>query len=101
MTDSMASPASAATLAKRYGLLEHQTKHRLNILKNFNIPPNSKTLEIGCRQGDITAVLASTLPDAHIDAVDPAPLDYGSPETLGQAQARLSSHDIGTRIAFH
>jgi SAM-dependent methyltransferase len=101
MTESMASPASAATLAKRYGLLEHQTEHRLKILKNFNLPHNSKILEIGCGQGDMTAVLASTLSDAHIDAIDPAPLDYGSPETLGQAQTRVISHDIGTRIAFH
>jgi len=101
MTESMTSPASAATLAKKYGLLEHQTEHRLNILKNFNIPHDSKILEIGCGQGDMTAVLASTLPDARIVAIDPALLDYGSPETLGQAQARLSSHDIGTRIAFH
>ncbi|KAH5645306.1 hypothetical protein HBI39_178540 [Parastagonospora nodorum] len=101
MTDSMVSPSNAATLAKRYGLLEHQTEHRLNILRSFNIPPTSKILEIGCGQGDMTAVLASTLLDGQVDAIDPAPLDYGSPETLGQAQARLSSLDIGTRIAFH
>jgi SAM-dependent methyltransferase len=97
----MAHPSKAANLAEKYGLLEHQTRHRLNILEKFGIPINSKVLEIGCGQGDMTAVLASTLAESHIDAIDPAPLDYGKPETLGQAQARISSHDIGSRISFH
>jgi trans-aconitate methyltransferase len=85
----MAHPSKAANLAEKYGLLEHQTRHRLRILEKFNIPINSEVLEIGCGQGDMTAVLASTLAESHIDAIDPAPLDYGKPETLGQAQARM------------
>jgi SAM-dependent methyltransferase len=97
----MAHPSKAATLAEKYGLLEHQTRHRLRILEKFNIPINSEVLEIGCGQGDMTAVLASTLAESHIDAIDPAPLDYGKPETLGQAQARMSSHDIGAQISFN
>lgn len=97
----MAHPSNATNLTKKYSLLEHQTIHRLSILEKFNIPPNSKVLEIGCGQGDMTAVLASTLANSHIDAIDPAPLHYGSPETLGQAQARLSSFEIGPQISFH
>jgi SAM-dependent methyltransferase len=101
MLDIVSHSSNATTLAKKYGLLEHQTRHRLNILERFDVPPNSQVLEIGCGQGDMTAVLASVLVNPHIDAIDPAPLDYGKPETLGQAQARLSSLDIGPQISFH
>jgi hypothetical protein len=59
-------------------------------------------LEIGCGQGDCTTVLASLVGDSgHIDAIDPAPLDYGSPWTLGQAQAHISASEVGDRISFH
>jgi Methyltransferase domain len=59
-------------------------------------------LEIGCGQGDCTEVLAEAVgPTGHVDAIDPAPLDYGSPETLGEAQARISQSPIGSRITWH
>jgi hypothetical protein len=79
-----------------------QTAHRLNILKGWNISPSSKIIEIGCGQGDCTTVLASLVgPSGHIDAIDSAPLDYGSPMTLGEAQASISESEIGDRVSWH
>lgn len=77
-----------------------QTAHRQNILNGWNIVPGSNIIEVGCGQGDCTTVLASVASSGHIDAIDPAPLDYGSPETLGEAQARILASDIGSRISF-
>ena len=79
-----------------------QNNHRTNLINIWPISSNSKILEIGCGQGDCTDVLARAVgPAGHIDAIDPAPLDYGSPETLGEAQARLSQSRIGPRITWH
>lgn len=37
-----------------------------------------RVLEIGCGQGDCTAVLADRVgPNGHVTGVDPGPLDYG------------------------
>jgi SAM-dependent methyltransferase len=104
--DSM--PELAAALALKYGRSEPQTAHRLRILSHFNIPKASRVLEIGCGQGDFTVVIAHHVSlsredtyKSHVDAIDPAPLDYGAPETLGQAQDRLKSSDIGKFVEFH
>ncbi|KZP09946.1 S-adenosyl-L-methionine-dependent methyltransferase [Athelia psychrophila] len=67
------------------------TQHRVDIVTKWDIPKGSKVLEIGCGQGDCTAVLADFVgPEGHVTAVDPGSLDYGSPYTLGQAQAHLT-----------
>lgn len=79
---------------------ESQTAHRLDILEGL-IVPSTKILEIGCGQGDCTTALASFVGLGHVDAIDPAPHSYGSPETLGEAQARILASDVGSRIAFH
>ena len=56
-----------------------QFEHRVNIVKSWNIPPGSHVLEIGPGQGDCTIVLATAVGDSgHVDAVDPAPLNYGT-----------------------
>lgn len=79
-----------------------QNQHRTNLINIWSISSNSKILEIGCGQGDCTDVLARAVgPAGHIDAIDPAPLDYGTPETLGEAQKRLSRSHIGPRITWH
>lgn len=76
--------------------------HRATLVSTWSISSNAKILEIGCGQGDCTEILATAVgPTGHIDAIDPAPLDYGSPETLGQAQARISQSSIGARITWH
>jgi Methyltransferase domain len=79
-----------------------QATHRLRILNEWHISPSSNVIEIGCGQGDCTTVLASLVgPLGHIDAIDPAPLDYGSPWTLGEAQAHISKSEIGDRVSWH
>jgi hypothetical protein len=79
-----------------------QTRHRICLVNEWGIGPGDRVIEIGCGQGDCTAVLASAVgPDGHVDAIDPASLDYGSPWTLGQAQAHLSQSDLGARISWH
>ncbi|KAF1998730.1 hypothetical protein P154DRAFT_494758 [Amniculicola lignicola CBS 123094] len=98
-------PSLAPSFARQYSQLEAQTSHRLTLLNTFSIPPSSHILEIGCGQGDCTAVLAHLLSldplhPGHVDAIDPAPLDYGAPVTLGEAQENLKKTDIGERIRF-
>jgi len=60
-----------------------------------------KVLELGCGQGDTTISLAAVVGEqGHVTALDPAPLDYGSPYTLGQAQAHLKASTFGPQITF-
>ncbi|KPA37486.1 sam-dependent methyltransferase [Fusarium langsethiae] len=78
-----------------------QATHRLNLLNSFRIPPSSNILEIGCGQGTCTVVLgAATGTSGHVDAIDPASLNYGAPYTLGQAQEHIAKGDLGGRITF-
>lgn len=87
---------------KHLDIQNSQTKHRINLANIWQIPPGSRVLEIGCGQGDCTAVLASAVGDSgHVDAIDPAPLSYGSPWTIGEAQSHLSSGGLGSRISWH
>lgn len=82
-----------------------QAAHRINILNSWGagvIKPGSRVLEIGCGQGNCTAVLAEAVgPTGHVDAYDPAPPDYGAPFTLAQAQEHISQSEIGSRITWH
>lgn len=88
-----------------------QARHRIRLLNSWatnstpdsnGIPPGSRVLELGCGQGTCTAVLAQAVgPSGHIDALDPAPLSYGAPSTLGQAQSHLSAGPVGDRITWH
>jgi predicted methyltransferase len=56
-----------------------QTEHRLKLAHGWPIQTGSKVLEIGCGQGDCTAVLASIVgPSGHVTAIDPADLSYGN-----------------------
>lgn len=104
-------PTSAATKIASYQLLTPnglpieiaQATHRINLLNQWSaIPPGSKVLEIGCGQGNCTAVLAEAVgPTGHIDAIDPASPDYGAPFTLAQAQSHISQSAIGDRVTWH
>ncbi|KAJ0115575.1 sam-dependent methyltransferase [Diaporthe amygdali] len=82
-----------------------QAAHRINLLNSWGpdvIKPGSRILEIGCGQGNCTAVLAEAVgPSGHVDAYDPAPPDYGSPFTLAEAQGHISQSEIGNRITWH
>jgi SAM-dependent methyltransferase len=86
-----------------------QTKHRLDLLSAWfgdvstaqNNLTSKTVLEVGCGQGDMTVALAWAVGSTGtVHAIDPAPLDYGAPETLGEAQARISSSPFGKRIQW-
>lgn len=56
-----------------------QTQHRIDFLHQWKISKASKVLELGCGQGDCTAVLACAVDEeGRVVAVDPAELDYGA-----------------------
>ncbi|ETS76770.1 hypothetical protein PFICI_12157 [Pestalotiopsis fici W106-1] len=79
-----------------------QAKHRINLANLWNIAPGSRILELGCGQGNATAVLAHIVgTGGHVDAVDPGALDYGAPFTLSQAQDHLTKSAVGERIRWH
>jgi len=80
---------------------EIQTAHRLRLAEFWGITPGDRILEIGCGQGDTTAVLAYlTGADGYVHAIDQAFPDYGAPLTLGQAAAHLQQSPLGGRIHF-
>ncbi|KAF4124340.1 SAM-dependent methyltransferase [Geosmithia morbida] len=84
-----------------FSVQHSQTLHRLVLLQHWNIAAGSRVLELGCGQGDCTAVLAHAVDEqGHVVAVDPADLDYGSPYTLGQAQSHISQGPLGGRITW-
>ncbi|KAL8280438.1 hypothetical protein RQP46_007086 [Phenoliferia psychrophenolica] len=78
-----------------------QISHRLELLKKWGVKEGDTVFEVGCGQGDATSVLATAVgPTGHVTAVDPAPLTYGGPWTLGQAQDYLSASPLGPRITW-
>lgn len=80
-----------------------QATHRINLVNSWSvITPGTRILEIGCGQGNSTAVLAEAVgPSGHIDAIDPAPPTYGAPITLAEAQAHISASAVGERVSWH
>src|SRR3954447_17958178 len=76
-----------------------QLDYRIRILDDWTIPEGARILEIGCGQGDMTAVLAHAVaPHGHITAVDIASPDYGAPLTLGRTMTHLAASNVGNRI---
>ncbi|PKS08539.1 hypothetical protein jhhlp_004925 [Lomentospora prolificans] len=79
-----------------------QASHRIRIINSWEVHPGDRILEIGCGQGNCTAVLAEAVGSSgHVDAIDPAPGDYGAPFTLDQAHEFMSASPIGQRITWH
>jgi len=86
-----------------------QMQHRINLLQAWfgsldaakdNLEGKT-VLEIGCGQGDMTVALAWAVGfSGTVHAIDPAPPDYGSPETLQEAQQRISRSPLGARIKW-
>ncbi|CAF9924845.1 MAG: hypothetical protein GOMPHAMPRED_003729 [Gomphillus americanus] len=107
--DSSSSVLSATKIASyaiqnpRFPNIEiSQVSHRIRLVTFWDISDGARVLEIGCGQGNCTTVLAEAVgPTGHIDAVDPAPGDYGAPFTLAQAQAHITASEIGNRITWH
>ncbi|OCL01895.1 S-adenosyl-L-methionine-dependent methyltransferase [Glonium stellatum] len=94
--------SAAETIAAKCQHDANQTRHRIGLINEWRIEPGSKVLEIGCGQGECTAVLATAVgAEGYVDAVDPASLDYGAPVTLGEAQSVISKTDLGDRINWN
>ena len=76
-----------------------QTAYRLQLIKNWDLQPGMKIMELGCGQGDMTAVLAAAVGGSGlVQAYDIAPADYGAPVTIGVAQQRLQQSVLGKQI---
>ncbi|MEK3796752.1 class I SAM-dependent methyltransferase [Peribacillus sp. FSL H8-0477] len=76
-----------------------QTQHRLTIAETWEIKKGNKILEIGCGQGDTTAVLAYlTGENGLVHGIDIASADYGAPLTLGESVTFLQNSALGSRI---
>lgn len=76
-----------------------QTRFRLGLVGGWGIRPGDSVLEIGCGQGDMTAVLADAVGESgRVVAVDIADPSYGAPVTLGESAAFLAATPLGARI---
>ncbi|MER7554264.1 methyltransferase domain-containing protein [Streptomyces anulatus] len=101
-------PARAPSLAAGMAAADHspdgqlvQTRHRATLVASWDIGPGSAVLELGCGQGDMTAVLAEAVgPEGRVVAIDVADPSYGSPVTLGESADRLAAGPLGPRIDF-
>ncbi|MEU5592849.1 class I SAM-dependent methyltransferase [Streptomyces sp. NPDC020298] len=100
--------AKAPSLAAGMAAADHspgsqlsQTRHRAALVAGWRIAPGSTVLELGCGQGDMTAVLAEAVgPEGRVVAVDVAEPSYGAPVTLGESAARLAEGPLGPCIDF-
>jgi SAM-dependent methyltransferase len=76
-----------------------QTEHRMKLAEFWGIKEGSKVLEIGCGQGDTTAVLAYLVGDkGFVQGIDIATPEYGSPITVGDSIDFLKKSELGSRI---
>ena len=79
-----------------------QTSLRMDLVLGWGIEPGMRVLEIGCGQGDMTAVLAEAVgATGRVVAVDAAAQDYGAPLTLGESAKHLHCGELGRRVSFH
>ncbi|MFF0216019.1 class I SAM-dependent methyltransferase [Streptomyces vinaceus] len=78
-----------------------QTRYRAALVSSWDIPAGASVLEVGCGQGDMTAVLAEAVgPQGRVVAVDIADPSYGAPVTLGESAKHLEATPLGSRIDF-
>jgi SAM-dependent methyltransferase len=76
-----------------------QTGHRLKLVEFWGIKEGNHVLEIGCGQGDTTAVLAYTVGEkGMVHGIDIATPDYGAPVTLGEAAEYLRKSPLGKQL---
>ncbi len=77
-----------------------QLAHRMELVEFWNPQPGARILEVGCGQGETTAVLALAVGSSgHIVAVDKAPPQYGTPP-LGEVHTAMMATSLGSRITF-
>lgn len=78
-----------------------QTRFRTRLVDGWDLRPGDRVLEVGCGQGDMTAVLAAAVGETgRVTAVDLADPSYGAPVTLGESAEFLRGSSLGARIEF-
>ena len=78
-----------------------QTEHRMKLVRSWGIKEGDKVFEIGCGQGDTTAVLAYYVGEnGHVHGIDIASPSYGSPITVGDSAKYLLESELGPRISM-
>ena len=88
-----------ATSNKTNHIQKVQTRHRIKLVDFWDIKAGSKILEIGCGQGDTTAVLAYYTGEAGlVQGIDVASPAYGSPVSLGESAGYLLQSKLGKQI---
>ncbi|MCS7475949.1 class I SAM-dependent methyltransferase [Umezawaea endophytica] len=76
-----------------------QTAFRVELVDGWGIRPGESVLEIGCGQGDMTAVLADAVgPAGRVVGLDIADPSYGAPITVGDSAAFLMASPLGGRV---
>lgn len=76
-----------------------QTTHRIRIIEAADIVNGMRVLEVGCGQGDTTAVIAEKVgPTGFVKGIDVADGSYGAPITLQQATDHLKNGLYKERI---
>jgi len=77
------------------------TTFKSKFVDRWGIFDGASVLEIGCGQGDTTAILAEAVGNnGQVIATDIADANYGSPITIGEAAKFLSESRLGSRIKF-
>lgn len=90
--------AMAATAVSRT-IQVTQTRFRAGLVDGWGIPAGASVLEIGCGQGDMTAVLAAAVGQhGRVVGIDIADPSYGCPVTLGESAAFLAATPLGSRV---
>lgn len=80
----------------------NKTRFRSMFVEKWGVSCGAKILEVGCGQGETTAVLAEAVgANGYVIATDPASYDYGSPITVGESADFLSRSRLGSRISFY
>lgn len=76
-----------------------QTEHRFKLAELWNIKEGGKVLEIGCGQGDTTAVLAYIVGEnGFVHGIDIGSPTYGSPISLGDSADFLLQSNLGNQL---
>ena len=79
-----------------------QLRHRMALVEYWAPAPGGRVLEVGCGQGDCTAVLAHAVGErGKVVAVDIESDDYGAPVSYRDAHGFMGSSAVGGRIEFH